>query len=172
MSAIARMDLRFAVTKANGSASLSAWTVAIARHCICCDHRWNQRRTHSRRVGANGGGRFGPASELPKPAEWLSDNSSGYIAHETRAFARDIGLVPRRAPYRSPQSNGMAESFVKTFKRDYVAMHAVSTAEIVLKQLPTWFADYNLVHPHRALKYRSLEEFRQEEFNQIVCPVL
>jgi transposase InsO family protein len=86
--------------------------------------------------------RFGPAPELPKPAEWLSDYGSGYIAEETRAFAQDIGLIPRRTPYRSPQSNGMAESFVKTFKRDYVASHAVSTAEIVLKQLPTCFADY------------------------------
>lgn len=109
--------------------------------------------------------RFGPAPELPEPAEWLSDNGSGYIAHETRAFARDIGLIPRRTPYRSPQSNGMAESFVKTFKRDYVAIHAISTAEIVLKQLPNWFADYNLVHPHRSLKYRSPEEFRQDQFN-------
>jgi len=72
--------------------------------------------------------RFGPAAELPEPAEWLSDNGSGYIAHKTRALARGIGLIPRRTAYRSPQSYGMAESFVKTFKRDYVAIHAVSTA--------------------------------------------
>lgn len=31
----------------------------------------------------------------------------------------------------------------------------------VLAQLPKWFADYNQVHPHSALKYRSPEEFRQ-----------
>lgn len=115
--------------------------------------------------------RFGSVPQLPSPAEWLSDNESGYIARETREFARDIGFVPRRTPYRSPQSNGMAESFVKTFKRDYVAIHALPNAETVLKQLPAWFADYNLVHPHRALKYRSPEEFRQDQFNQTVCPV-
>lgn len=50
-------------------------------------------------------------------------------------------------------------------------IHAVSTAEIVLKQLPTWFAGYNLVHPHRALKYRAPEELRQDQFNPTVCPV-
>lgn len=110
--------------------------------------------------------------ELPAPAEWLSDNGSGYIARETRDFARDIGLVPRRTPYRSPQSNGMAESFVKTFTRDYVAINALPNAETVLQQLKTWFSDYNTVHPHRALKYRSPEEFRQDQFNQTVCPVL
>lgn len=75
---------------------------------------------------------------MPEPSEWFSDKGSSYIPQQTRAFARDIGLTPRRTPYRSPQSNGMAELSVKTFKRDSVANHAASIAEIVLKQLPTW----------------------------------
>jgi putative transposase len=37
-------------------------------------------------------------------------------------MARDIGLEPRTTPVRSPQSNGMAEAFVKTIKRDYVSV--------------------------------------------------
>jgi len=115
--------------------------------------------------------RFGPDPQRHLPAEWLSDNGSGYIAHDTPSFARDIGLVPRRTPYRSPQSNGMAESFVKTFKRDYVAINAMPSAEIVLKQLQTWFDDYNHVHPHQALKYRSPDEFRQYQSIQTACPV-
>ena len=85
--------------------------------------------------------RLGEVSVLPSPAEWLSDNGSGYIARETCEFARDIGLIPRRTPYRSPQSNGMAESFVKTFKRDYVAVNPRPSAAAVLEQLPAWFAD-------------------------------
>ena len=32
---------------------------------------------------------------------------------------RDIGLVPCTTPIQSPQSNGMAEAFVKLIKRDY-----------------------------------------------------
>ncbi len=39
---------------------------------------------------------------------------------QTRAFARQIGLLPLTTPVCSPQSNGMAESFVKTMKRDYL----------------------------------------------------
>jgi putative transposase len=66
----------------------------------------------------------------------------------------------------------MAESFVKTFKRDYVAINALSNAEAVLQQLKAWIADYNTVHPHRALKYRSPEEFRQDQISLTVCPVL
>ena len=50
------------------------------------------------------------------PVEWLSDNGSCYRAHDTVSFAQSIGLVPCFTPVRSPQSNGMSESFVKTFK--------------------------------------------------------
>lgn len=52
--------------------------------------------------------------------QWLSDNGSAYTAERTRAFARQIGLLPLTTPVCSPQSNGMAESFVKTMKRDYI----------------------------------------------------
>jgi putative transposase len=53
--------------------------------------------------------------------EWLSDNGSCYIAGDTRSFARNLGLEPRMTPIiESPQSNGMAEAFVRTIKRDYI----------------------------------------------------
>ena len=55
----------------------------------------------------------GRSTSLPKPIEWLTDNGSCYTAHETRRFARDIGLVPCTTPVESPQSNGMAEAFVR-----------------------------------------------------------
>jgi putative transposase len=32
-------------------------------------------------------------------------------------------------------------------------------AQSVIDQLPGWFAHYNEVHPHRALRYRSPREF-------------
>src|SRR5262245_52441410 len=64
--------------------------------------------------------RFGLVNRLPVTIEWLSDNGSCYVADETRRFARDIGLEPRTTPIESPQSNGMAEAFVRTIKRDYV----------------------------------------------------
>lgn len=49
------------------------------------------------------------------------DNSSAYIDHRTRSFAHELSLEPLTTPVRSPQSNGMAESFVKTMKHNYVA---------------------------------------------------
>ncbi len=64
----------------------------------------------------------------------------------------------------------MAESFVKTFKRDYVRVNPTPDAHTVLENLPSWFADYNEVHPHRALKYRSPDEFRDEKLSPNPCP--
>jgi putative transposase len=103
--------------------------------------------------------RFGRVNRLPVIIEWLSDNGSCYIAGDTRRFARDIGLEPRTTPIESPQSNGMAEAFVRTIKRDYVRVRPRPNAEAVLRQLPSWIARYNEVHPHKALGYRSPREF-------------
>src|SRR5215212_11715227 len=103
--------------------------------------------------------RFGRVNRLPGSIEWLTDNGSCYLARETRRFARDVGLVPRTTPLESPQSNGMAEAFVRTLKRDYVRVSPVPDAETVLRQLPGWLKHYNEVHPHRSLGYRSPREF-------------
>lgn len=103
--------------------------------------------------------RFGRIDRLPDTIEWLSDNGSGYVAHETRSFARNLVLEPRTTPVESPQSNGMPEAFVRTIKRDYVRVSPKPDAETVVRQLPAWIAHYNEVHPHRALCYRSPREF-------------
>jgi len=103
--------------------------------------------------------RFGQVNQLPRPIEWLTDNGGCYLARETRRFAREIGLVPRTTPLESLQSNGMAEAFVRTLKRDYVRVSPVPDAATVLRQLPIWLAHYNEVHPHRALGYRSPRDF-------------
>jgi hypothetical protein len=53
----------------------------------------------------------------------------------------------------------MAEAFVRTIKRDYVRVSTRPNAESVMRQLPSWIAHYNEVHPHKALGYRSPREF-------------
>ena len=99
------------------------------------------------------------AQQAASATAWLSDNGSCYTARDTRAFAREIGLVPLTTPVSSPQSNGMAEAFVRTLKRDYVRVSPRPDARTVIEQLPSWLAHYNDVHPHRALGYRSPPEY-------------
>jgi len=54
----------------------------------------------------------------------------------------------------------MVESFINTFKRDYVYMHHVPDAKTVMELLALWFEDYNINHPHKGLKMRSHREYR------------
>jgi putative transposase len=115
--------------------------------------------------------RFGDASP-GVPIEWLSDNGSPYVARDTRSFAEQLNLIPRTTAINSPQSNGMAESFVKTFKRDYVGQMNRTDALTVLQQLPAAFEHYNTVHPHSALKMLSPRLFRQQQaqLSNSPCP--
>jgi transposase InsO family protein len=102
--------------------------------------------------------RFGQ-DRTPHPVEWLSDNGSCYTARETLRQAADLGLRACFTPVRSPESNGMAEAFVKTFKRDYVFVHDRPDAITVMAQLANWFEDYNEHHPHKGLRMKSPREF-------------
>lgn len=109
-------------------------------------------------------------SRAPHRVEWLTDNGSCFTAKETVEFASWLGLVSRFTPVRSPESNGMAEAFVKTFKRDYVYVHDRPDAKTVLSQLAAWFEDYNEMHPHKGLRMLSPREFIRLSATE-GCPV-
>jgi transposase InsO family protein len=115
--------------------------------------------------------RFGSILRLPHAVEWLSDNGSCYTATETVSFAKDMGFISCFTPVRSPESNGMAEAFVKTFKRDYVYVHDRPDAKTVMAQLDEWFEDYNEYHPHKGLKMKSPRQFIRSQLLTASCPV-
>ncbi|EFQ6885782.1 IS3-like element IS2 family transposase [Escherichia coli] len=105
--------------------------------------------------------RFG--NDLPSsPVEWLTDNGSCYRANETRQFARMLGLEPKNTAVRSPESNGIAESFVKTIKRDYISIMPKPDGLMAAKNLAEAFEHYNEWHPHSALGYRSPREYLRQ----------
>ena len=105
--------------------------------------------------------RFNTTGKVPHSVQWLSNNGSCYTAKETVKFGRSMGLDIRTTPPYSPESNGMAEAFVKTFKRDYVWFGDLSSAQRVIEQLPLWFEDYNENAPHKGLKMLSPRQFRK-----------
>ena len=61
--------------------------------------------------------KFSRVNRLPLPIDWRSDTGSCHVA-------RDIGLLPNTIPFDSQRSNGMAEAFVRTCKRDIVRVVA------------------------------------------------
>jgi putative transposase len=105
--------------------------------------------------------RFGEATlKAPHAIQWLSDNGPQYTATATVLYAHELGLVPITTPAYSPESNGLAEAFVGTFKRDYLGDADLRDAESVLAQLAGWIDDYNGQAPHSALRMRSPREYR------------
>ena len=106
--------------------------------------------------------RFG--TEKPEiPVEWLTDNEAIYTSLETVIEAERHHLTPITIPVASPESNGMAEAFVNTFKRDYVAGGDLSSAQRILEQIDGWIRDYNTFAPHSSLGMKSPAEFRREQ---------
>jgi putative transposase len=95
--------------------------------------------------------------------QWLSDNGSIYIALETVIHAERLGLEVVTTPVRSPESNGMSESFVNTLRRDYVESADLWSAASVIEQIQGWFDDYNEVAPHSALGMKSPREYRADQ---------
>ena len=106
--------------------------------------------------------RFASNGKLPKTIEWLTNYCSCDTAAETRSFAKELGLKPVTTPVTSPQSNGMAESFMKTLKRDFAKLANRPGSKTVMAQLKDWFDYYNYYHPHSALGYLPPTLFREK----------
>jgi putative transposase len=103
--------------------------------------------------------RFGKLS-TPRLIEWLTDRGSIYRDKQVRNLAKNLGLKTcYTAPY-SPSSNGMAEAFVGTFKRDYVYVNDCYSADLVLEHLNEWFYDYNYYVPHSGLAMMSPKQYQ------------
>jgi Integrase core domain/Homeodomain-like domain len=71
-------------------------------------------------------------------------------------------LQPGESPRKTLTTNGpicrSLSTFVRAIRRDYVRVSPRPNAGAMLRQLPSWIAHYNEVHPHKALGYRSPRE--------------
>lgn len=155
----ARTDANFIATMASPFTSSLHWTAATGRPRVglrqwvatpvdmVCDVMFQAVENC-----------FGGALKTGNEVAWLSDNGSCYIAEETSTLSQRIGLRSITTPIRSPQSNGMAQSFVQTIKRDYVSWMPKPDMRTALQNLAIAFNQNNESHPHGALKYRSPRE--------------
>jgi hypothetical protein len=91
--------------------------------------------------------RFG-GTRTTRVVEWLSDNGSAHRAKDTLDMATALGLRLAFTPPRSPESNGIAEAFVKTLKRDYAKVTLLPDAPTILRLAASWIEDRNTSHPH------------------------
>ena len=82
-----------------------------------------------------------PAPRAPYRIQWLTDNGSIYAALKTVDIALALALDPCFTAAESPESNGMAEAFVKTIKRDYVRVNPIPDAASALAAIEEWMVD-------------------------------
>lgn len=90
--------------------------------------------------------------------QWLA-----YTSQKTKQLLKALGIEDCKTAVSSPQSNGMAESFVKTLKRDYLPFIDLENAQAALSCLPEIIERYNEEHPHSALGYLSPMEYQQKK---------
>jgi putative transposase len=107
--------------------------------------------------------RFKDQDRAPHIIQWLSDRGAIYRSQETQHRARMLGLKPCFTAAYSPSSNGMAEAFVGTIKRDYVYTNDCQDADTTLRLLPQWIKDYNEKAPHSALAMKTPSEYRNSK---------
>lgn len=81
----------------------------------------------------------------------LTDNGPCYVAKRFVATCRRLGLKTKRTrPYR-PQTNGKAERFIQTLKREWAYRWIYSTSHQRAQRLPLYLHFYNFHRQHQSL---------------------
>ena len=110
--------------------------------------------------------RFAQQTHPAKGLEFLTDNRPEFIADLLQQLLTRLGLIACHTPCRSPQSNGLVESFFGSFKRDYLSHQPLETLAQAMKLIPVWITHYNKVAPHSALAMLAPSTFYQQALTE------
>jgi transposase InsO family protein len=85
----------------------------------------------------------------------MTDNGSCYVSHTFRTALDALGVRHvRTRPYR-PQTNGKAERFIQTAKKEWAYARAYRSSAIRSLALPGFLHRYNCRRPHRGIGNRT-----------------
>ena len=150
---------------------IKAWNGEKGRLAVVIDcsdrqviaYRWAKRITGEVLIGLLKEAiylRFGEGAVPEKrEIEFLSDNGSEYIEKGFRRFLKNAGFTICNTPIRSPESNGIVESFFKSLKRDYVYQNVNLSFDEIGMNIVKWISDYNTKAPHSALGMATPAKF-------------
>ena len=88
-------------------------------------------------------------------AQVMSDNGSPYVSHAWRDTCGELGLEHIRTRAYRPQTNGKAERFIQTLKREWAYLRPYRSAAARAKALGPWLEHYNRKRPHGSLAGRT-----------------
>ena len=83
----------------------------------------------------------------------LTDNGTGYRAHNFRQACLELRLRHLRTKPRTPQTNGKAERFIQTMLREWAYGRVWQDSRARAAHLEPWLNFYNRHRPHASLGY-------------------
>jgi len=85
----------------------------------------------------------------------MTDNGGCYVSHTFRRALATLGVRHvRTRPYR-PQTNGKAERFIQTAKKEWAYARAYRSSAVRALALPGFLNRYNCRRPHRGIGNRT-----------------
>ena len=78
----------------------------------------------------------------------MTDNGSGYVSKVFRGLIRRLGVRHIRTRPYTPRTNGKAERFIQTCKREWAYVRPYSSSEARTSALSTFLCHYNCHRPH------------------------
>ena len=103
-----------------------------------------------------------PEAGLAPGTRLRVDNGPAYRADAFRAHARAPGLEVEHIQVRTPEDNGVIESFHAGLDRDYLNALVFDTFAEAEAFLAWAFEDCNAVKPMRRLRWRTPREYHEE----------
>jgi putative transposase len=104
--------------------------------------------------------RFGTLPTGDTGISLRTDNALVYASELYRRLVREYGLRQEFILPHTPEQNGVAESFMGTFKLECVWQHRFKTFAEAKRIIEAWITHYNERRPHSRLGYLPPSEWR------------
>lgn len=113
--------------------------------------------------------RFGALPTADTGVILRTDNALVYASELYRKLAKSYGLHQEFILPHTPEQNGVAESFMGTFKLECVWQHRFETYAEAKAIIATWIRHYNETRPHSRLGYLTPAAWREQQSLEITA---
>jgi putative transposase len=112
-------------------------------------------------------GRFGTLRPEGAVPVIRSDNGLIFQSRSFRAACKDYRLSQEFVTPYTPEQNGMIERFFRSLKEECVWLENFENFEQARAAVAGWIRFYNSERPHQSLNYKSPEQFRTQQAEQV-----
>jgi putative transposase len=106
--------------------------------------------------------RFGWTRGAPAGMRIRHDNGLVFGSRLFRTTVNDYGLQQEFITPYTPEQNGLAERFIRSFKEECVWQNTFQSIDHARREIAQWIAWYNGKRPHQALNYKSPDAYHAE----------